>query len=261
VNDWNSLGIVWEDIVTKVAKHELTACNGGRCLNYLEILNEPTCNFLKVGSGDTSWSSESQAADLYYFYAATAARAADSALILGGDGDCKHGPSTWGDLPTIIGDAGIKSGGLLKFVSYHDYTPDEAFDNIGNLASILSSNGYSGLPIFMTEWNYTFVNGTTDPHVVGNEATTYVGDQFIFFSQQPQMKGTALYTMLPNNVAANSYEDCTNCIITQGLYSVNGSSRTLCQPDEDLSAHVCGFGLRRRHIQRLPCNPIGSQRQ
>lgn len=227
VNDWNHLGIVWEDIVTKIVKHALTGCNSGRCLNYLEILNEPTCGFLNVGSGDSSWSNEAQAADLVYFYAATAARAADSGLTLGGDGDCKHGPSSWGDLPTIVGDGNIKSGGQLKFVSYHDYTPDEAFDNIGNLASILSSNGYSGLPIFMTEWNYTFTNGTTDPHVVGNEATTYVGDQFIFFSQQPQMKGTALYTMLPNNVPANSFEDCTNCIITQGLYSVNGSSFTL----------------------------------
>lgn len=227
VNNWNSLGIVWEDIVTKVVKHELTACSGGRCLNYLEILNEPSCGFLNVGSGDTSWSSEAQAADYYYFYAATAAHAADSALILGGDADCNNGPTNWGDLPTIMEDSSIKSGGLLNFVSYHDYTPDEAGDNISDLSSLLSTNGYSGLPIFLTEWNYTYTNGTTNSHVVGDEATTYVGDQFIFFSQQPQMKGTALYTMLPNNVDANSYEDCTGCIITQGLYSVSGSTYTL----------------------------------
>jgi len=226
-NNWDSLGIVWEDIITKIVKHEMTACNGGSCLNYMEILNEPSCNFLNIGSGDTSWSSEAQAADLYYFYAATAAHAADSALILGGDADCNHGPTNFGDMPTIVEDSTIESEGLLNFVSYHDYTPDEAGDNISDVATLLSNNGYSGLPIFLTEWNYTYTNPTTDPHVVGDEATTYVGDQFIFFSQQPQMKGTAFYTMLPNNVDASSYEDCTGCIISAGLYSVNGSSYTL----------------------------------
>jgi len=257
VNNWDSLGIVWEDIVTKIVKHELTACNGGACLNYLEILNEPTCGFLNVGSGDTSWSSEAQAADYYYFYAATAAHAADSTLILGGDADCNNGPSSWGDLPTIIEDSTIKSEGLLKFASYHDYTPDEAGDNIGDLSTLLSDNSYSGLPIFLTEWNYTYTNGTTDPHVVGDEAATYVGDQFIFFSQQSQMKGTALYTMLPNNVDASSYEDCTGCIITQGLYSVSGSTYTLANQMRTYRLMAVDLGLGAGTFSAFPATLSG----
>ena len=182
-NNWDSLGIVWEDIVTKVVKQELTACNGGPCLNYMEILNEPTCGFLNVGSGDTSWSSEAQAADYYYFYASTPAHAADPALILGGDADCNHGTSSFGDMPTLIADQTLKAEGLLNFVSYHDYTPDEAGDNVSEVSTMLSNNGYSGLPIFLTEWNYTGANGTTDPHVVGDQAATYIGDNLIFFSE------------------------------------------------------------------------------
>ena len=261
VNNWNSLGIAWEDIVTKVVKHELTACNGGACLNYLEIENEPTCNnWMKIGSGDTSWTGgQAQVVELYYYYAAVAAHAADSALVIGGPAECESGPTDWGYIPDLLTFSYFSKGGggLLSFVSYHDYTPDEAYDNVSDLSSIMSTDGYGGDPIFMTEWNYTWVNGTTDPHVVGDEATTYIGDTLIFFSQQAQMKGGGIYTMLPNNVAASSYEDCPGCIITQGLYSVNGSTYTLANQMRTYRLMSVDLGLGSGTFKAFPATLSG----
>ncbi|WP_176441701.1 beta strand repeat-containing protein [Granulicella rosea] len=221
---------VYEDMVYKIIQHENTACNGGQCLTYLEILNEPDCNNLLLAAGDSSWSSEAAAADSVYTYAATGARAANPALIIGGDAECRDS-GTFGTLSTLLADANLKAKGLLQFVSYHDYNPSEANDNITTLQAIITADGYPAtMPIFLDEYNYTFTNPNSDPHVVGKEAATYIGDQLIFFSQQVGLQEAGIFTLLPNNALTTPYEDCNNCIFSNGLYSVNGDGTYTLAP-------------------------------
>jgi ricin-type beta-trefoil lectin protein len=159
---------------------------------------------------------------------ATAARAANPSLIIGGDGELY---GTFADLDVLLADTTLKSAGVFQFASFHSYTADEANDNITTLQSTIVGDGYpSTFPIFMTEWNYSYSGSFTEPHIAGIERATYVGDQLVFFLRQPGLTGTALFTLLPNNVATSPYEDCNNCILNTGLYSVDGSNTYTLAP-------------------------------
>ena len=216
-NDSTHIPIVWQDIVYKIIQHENTACNGGQCLDYVEMPNEPACGYFQIVSGDGSWpGGKTQALDVVYTNGALAARAANPAIMIGGDAEgCSSGFS---DLSVLIRDRNIQSKGLLQFASYHSYVPNEGSDRIASLQSILTSSGYpSTFPIFITEWNWAQTNSY--------EETTYIGESLIFYSKQPGLKGTDIYTLLPTNVEVNPYEDCGCIIGSQGSYSV-GSDNT-----------------------------------
>ncbi|NYF81322.1 hypothetical protein [Granulicella arctica] len=228
---------VWQDIVTKIVEHE------GSSLNYLEILNEPTCGF--VATSGSSYGSAGAAADDMYYYAAVAARAGSSSLIIGGDGDCENSGS-FGALSKIIPDSRLTSN-LLQFVSYHIYSPTAAAsDNIGTLEALLANNGRSGLPIFITEWNYNYTANTTDPHIVGGETITYAVMQFMLWSTQSQLAGVDIYSFIPSNEVLSAYEDCSGCDnIAQGFYRVNSGTTTLATQSRayQLMSVALGLGL------------------
>jgi hypothetical protein len=216
-NDSTHIPIVWQDIVYKIIQHENTACNGGQCLDYVEMPNEPACGYFQIVSGDGSWpGGKTQALDVVYTNGALAARAANPEIMIGGDAEgCSSGFSY---LSVLIKDPNIKSKGLLQFASYHSYAPNEGSDRIASLQSILTSSGYpSTFPIFISEWNWAQTNSY--------EQTTYIGESLISYSKQPGLKGTDIYTLLPTNVEVNPYEDCGCIIGSQGSYSV-GSDNT-----------------------------------
>ncbi len=227
---------VWQDIVTKVVEHL------GSNLNYLEIMNEPTCGFLTTTR--SSYGSVGAAADDLYYYSAVAARSGNSSLIIGGDADCNNSGS-FGALSNIIPDSRLTSN-LLQFVSYHIYSPTAAAsDNIGTLESLLSNNGRSGLPIFITEWNYNYTSNTDDPHVVGDETVTYAVMQFMVWSTQPQLAGVDIFSFIPNNEELSPYEDCSGCDdIAQGFYSMNGSTATLVTQSRAYQLLSVALGMR-----------------
>lgn len=228
---------VWQDIVTKIVEHE------GSNLDYLEILNEPL-NFLDISG--SPYSTIGTAADDIYYYAAVAARTGNSTLIIGGDADSDNSGS-FGALSNIIPDSRLTSN-LLQFVSYHVYGPTAAAsDNIGTLETLLANNGRSGLPIFITEWNYADARTTTDPHEVGGETITYVVMQFMVWSKQPQLAGLDIFSFIPNNEELSPYEDCTGTCddFSAGFYSVNGSATTLVTQSRayQLMSVAMGLGL------------------
>ena len=207
---------VWQQIVTAIIEHL------GSNLNYIELLNEPTYEFNLSGSPYTSVNS---AVDAYYYYGATAARAGSSTLIIGGDGEAS---GTFSTLNSLIEDTTLTAN-LLQFVSYHSYSSNAASgDSIATLASTLSSNGRAGLPIFLTEWNYTPSASSGDIEVVGNEVVTWMSLQMMLFSTQTQLSGADYFSFLPNNEVISSYEDCSNCDDYQlAFYSGNNGVATL----------------------------------
>jgi hypothetical protein len=206
---------VWQDIVKKIYTRYQSQ------LNYIEILNEPG-GFLSIAG--SPYTSNAAAADDYYYYTEQAIRSVSTSVKLGGDADAHVGGS-FGDLGTILGDRRLGSN-AINFVSYHIYSTNPPNnDQIGAMTTLLNNNGRSGLPIFITEWNYSLKN-SADPHVSGIEAVPFVGASFLEFMQQPQLSGATYFSLLPNNVNLNQYEDC-NCTSNLAFYHWANNQATL----------------------------------
>jgi hypothetical protein len=205
---------VWQYIVKAIVVHE------GSNLNYIELLNETQYEISLTGSPYTTLQS---AVNDYYYYGAVAARSGSSSIKIGGDADATHSFAT---LPGLIADTTITSN-LLQFVSYHVYGTNPAGDdNIASLASTLSSNGRGGLPIFLTEWNYTI--GVSSPNVNGVTVVNFVAYQLMVMTGQPQLSGAAYFSFLPNNEVISPYEDCSGCVnYTKAFYSGTNGIATL----------------------------------
>jgi len=205
---------VWQQIVTAIVEHL------GSNLNYIELLNEPTVEFGLAGSPYTSVEA---AVDDYYYYGAVAARAGNSSLKIGGDGEVA---GTFSTLDSLIEDAKLTSN-LLEFVSFHSYSSNPASNNIATLASTLSSNGRAGLPIFLTEWNFSI--GQSSPEIDdGNQTVNFAAWQLMEMTGQTQLSGAAFFSFLPNNETISSYEDCSGCDnYPLAFYSGNNGAATL----------------------------------
>ncbi|OAS18030.1 hypothetical protein A8708_28905 [Paenibacillus oryzisoli] len=213
--DWS----VYQDIIKKIITKY------GSKLDYVEPLNEPMTSNMLSRSGSPYTSQQTAAKDIYY-YTVKAIRAVNTTVQVGGDGDDKQG-GDFGALGTILRDTRLSSTDI-QFVSYHAYSSDPvAKSQIGAMNTLLSNSGRAGLPIFIDEWNYTYVGDTTDPHVVGNQAATFVGTTLMKFMLQPSVKGAAFMSFLPTNVVLSPYEDCPSCVIKQGLYTWNNNTATL----------------------------------
>ena len=205
---------VWQQIVTAIVQHL------GSNLDYIELLNETQYEISLTGSPYTSVQT---AVNDYYYNGAVAARAGSSAIKIGGDADATH---SFNSLPGLIADTAISSN-LLQFVSYHVYgTNPIGTDNISTLASTLSSNGRGGLPIFITEWNYTI--GVSSPNVNGVSVVNFVAYQLMVMTGQAQLSGAAYFSFLPNNEVISPYEDCSGCVnYSKAFYSGTNGVATL----------------------------------
>jgi len=205
---------VWQQIVTAIVAHL------GSNLNYIELLNETQYEISLTGS---PYSTLQSAVNDYYYYGAVAARAGSSSIKIGGDADATTSFQT---VTGLIEDTTITSN-LLQFVSYHCYGTNPAGnDNIASLASTLSSNGRGGLPIFLTEWNYTI--GVSSPNVNGDTVVNFVAYQLMVMTGQSQLSGAAYFSFLPNNEVISPYEDCSGCDnYSKAFYSGTNGVATL----------------------------------
>jgi len=205
---------VWQYIVKAIVVHE------GSNLNYLEVLNETQYEISLTGSPYTTLQS---AVNAYYFEGATGARAGSSSLKIGGDADATTNFNT---LPGLIEDTGISSN-LLQFVSYHVYSSNPVTgDNIASLASTLSNNGRGGLPIFLTEWNYT-IGANCNCIDDGNETVNFTAQMLMEMTGQTQLSGAAFFSFLPNNEVISGYEDCGCSNYPFAFYSGTNDVATL----------------------------------
>jgi len=205
---------VWQQIVTAIVEHL------GSNLDYIELLNETQYEISLTGSPYTTLQS---AVNAYYYNGAVAARAGSSSIKIGGDAD---GTTSFQTVTGLIEDTALTSN-LLQFVSFHSYGTNPAGnDNIASLASTLSSNGRGGLPIFLTEWNYTI--GVSSPNVNGVSVVNFVAYQLMVMTGQPQLSGADYFSFLPNNEVISPYEDCSGCTnYTKAFYSGTNGVATL----------------------------------
>jgi hypothetical protein len=186
---------VWQYIVKKIIAHE------GSYLDYVELLNEPTYFMTLTGS---SYSTLPAASKDYYYNGAVAARAASSSIIIGG---CADASGVFDDVNAIIADTRNTSN-LLQFVSFHSYSTNPASTSIATLATTLTNNGRSGLPIFLTEWNSS---SETSTDMIGDTAANFVAWQLMELTGVTQLTGADYFSFLPNNEVLSPYEDCSAC--------------------------------------------------
>lgn len=227
---------VWQDIVGKIITRYASK------FDYVEILNEPASgNFITLTG--SPYSTKAAAAKDIYYYTAAGIRAVNTSLTIGGDADAKLG-GDFGALGTILRDTRNTSS-MIQFVSYHVYAPNPpGSDQYTAIQTLLNNSSRSGLPIFITEYNHNFNASTTDAHVVGNTAVTFMGTTLLGFMTQPQIKGAAIYGFLPNNAVLDPQEDCVGCSnIAQGFYSWNGSSATLVKQSRAFRLLSLSMGL------------------
>jgi hypothetical protein len=195
--DGSPLGVptnwsVWQQIVTAIVQKL------GSNINYVELLNEPN-NFLYIAG--SPYSTLNEAVQAYYYNGAVAVRAANSSVLIGGDGEASS--SLFKTLDAIIEDSAITSN-LFQFASYHRYEPDPGADNyLAPLQSTLSSYGRGGLPIFMTEWN-----DSTEYGLSGNGIIPFVAENLMIFSTLPGLSGADYFSFLPGNEVVSGYEEC-----------------------------------------------------
>lgn len=213
--DWD----VYQDIIKKITTHYT------QYFDYLEILNEPNGSFVSITN--SPYTNKITAITDIYYYTASAIRAVNTTIPIGGEGDHRPG-GDFGAIGSILRDSRIPND-WVNFVSWHTYDPNPSVSAQADaMTTLLNSTGHSGTPGFVNEYNYNFTAGTTDPHVIGNQTVSYIGTTLLGFMSQPQIKGAAIYALLPNNVVLDPQEDCIGCTnIAQGLYSWDGTSATM----------------------------------
>lgn len=145
--DWS----VYQDIVTKVYRH----CRGS--IDYLEVWNEPDCQFLSLANAsETAYPTKLAAYTAIYSHVASAVRSVDAGVPIGGPalGDplnYRYSPS-W--VASLLANPEIAPN--LNFISYHHYrnsTSDYTGEYAQNYAGIPHAKK---LPIFVDEWNYDY---------------------------------------------------------------------------------------------------------
>lgn len=169
--DWN----VYEELVQK-AYLKYKSYN---CVAYIEIWNEPTGHFLDL-TGSPYTSRLTAYKDIYY-HTAKAIRAVDSSIPLGGPtaGDSKAWCIAWAD--SMLSDPRIAKD--VNFLSYHLYDKSSGSDSsdIANWKAVATKYGKPDMPIFITEWNYSYDLGIIPMNNESPDAISFVGKRLTDF--------------------------------------------------------------------------------
>ncbi|MEW5297227.1 MAG: hypothetical protein WDW36_000451 [Sanguina aurantia] len=167
--DWN----VWMDIVQKIC----LALKTHSALRYIEIWNEPDGNLFLTIANSPYTSNIAAYLDIYY-YTVKAIRA--SGLVVKIGGPAGTGPTnTLHTVDAMLGNASISSD--IDFVSYHHYDGDSGADvlSVALYAALAAQHGRPGLPVYVTEWNFSFTKWVDATGVT--DAISYVGRRLTAF--------------------------------------------------------------------------------
>lgn len=156
-NDLNA----WSFYVTNIVQHVYQKYG----IKYWEIGNEPSGKFFFKGSMSSFFK--------FYIETAKAIKKVDNNILVGGFADNAFYVKAYSDFFTIIRKY---DPNLLNFVTFHwygdwgggngKYNPKDIFSISEKLKETMDSSGFSGMPIFLTEWN-----------LVGNNPPPWGGDQ------------------------------------------------------------------------------------
>jgi len=184
--DWT----VYEELVQKVYQKYKTY----NCVEYIEIWNEPTGQFLDL-TGSPYTTRYSAYKDIYY-HTAKAIRAVDTAIPLGGPtaGDSKAWCIAWAD--SMLNDPRIAKD--VNFLSYHLYDKNSGSDpsDIANWKAVATKYGKTDMPIFITEWNYSYDLGIIPMNNESPDAISFVGKRLTDFYVN-HLVGANIYAMWP----------------------------------------------------------------
>ena len=169
--DW----VVFEELMQKV----FTKYKTYNSLAYVEIWNEPTGEFLDL-TGSAYTDRLTAYKDIYY-HTAKAIRAIDANIPLGGPtaGDSKAWCIAWAD--TMLNDPRISKD--VNFLSYHLYDKSAGTDpmDIANWKDVAAKHGKTDMPIFITEWNYSYDLGIIPMNNESTDAISFVGKRLTDF--------------------------------------------------------------------------------
>jgi len=169
--DW----IVFEEFVQKM----FLKYKSYNCVEYIEIWNEPTGQFLDL-TGSPYTDRLTAYKDIYY-HTAKAIRAVDANIPLGGPtaGDSKAWCIAWAD--SLLSDNSIAPN--VNFLSYHLYDHSAGTDSadIANWKAVAAKHGKIDMPIFMTEWNYSWDLGIIPMNNESTDAISFVGKRLTDF--------------------------------------------------------------------------------
>lgn len=169
--DWN----VYEELVQKLYLKYKTY----NCVEYIEIWNEPTGEFLDL-TGSPYTSRLTAYKDIYY-HTAKAIRAVDTTIPLGGPtaGDSKAWCIAWAD--SMLSDQRIAKD--VNFLSYHLYDKGAGSDpsDIANWKAVATKYSKPDMPIFITEWNYSWDLGIIPMNNESPDAISFVGKRLTDF--------------------------------------------------------------------------------
>ncbi|MFW5703299.1 MAG: GH39 family glycosyl hydrolase [Patescibacteria group bacterium] len=186
--DWD----VYEDIVKK--HYRLYRDH----VDYLEIWNEPNLPeddaFLDVSETELS---KSEAYELIYYHAARAIRAVDLEINDGKTtplgGPVSASPVDSSFLKPLL--TNPETAALLDFVSYHQYET-KPFKQNTNYTNIIDSYSTKTLPIFITEWNYSWKNGEMENIATTARGITYTSNMIINYLKDG-ITGANFHTLTP----------------------------------------------------------------
>lgn len=151
---------VWQQVVQAMVQHYVDLGHTGW---YWEVWNEPDLGGFWAGTQ----------AQYNAMYQATAAgvKAADPAAKIGGPATAQGGWAFFGGFTEFLG---ANPNVPLDFASFHTYGPDPTFGLVDQAKSRLGAAGRTNVPIFVTEWNITFVlNGGAGAPPDTNQAASY----------------------------------------------------------------------------------------
>ena len=169
--DWT----VFEELVQKM----FLKYKSFNCVGYIEIWNEPTGQFLDL-TGSPYTDRLTAYKDIYY-HTAKAIRAVDANIPLGGPtaGDSKAWCIAWAD--SLLSDNRISKD--VNFLNYHLYDHSAGNDSadIANWKAVAAKHGIMDMPIFITEWNYSWDLGIIPINNESTDAISFVGKRLTDF--------------------------------------------------------------------------------
>lgn len=196
--DWS----VYEELVQKVYLKYKTY----NCVEYIEIWNEPTGQFLDL-TGSPYTSRLTAYKDIYY-HTAKAIRAIDSAILLGGPtaGDSKAWCIAWAD--SMLSDPRIAKD--VNFLSYHYYDKSSGSDSsdIANWKAVAIKYGKPDMPIFITEWNYSWDLGIIPMNNESPNAISFIGKRLTDFYVN-HLFGATIFSMFQYSSTNKWRQDMT----------------------------------------------------
>ncbi|MEW5309837.1 MAG: hypothetical protein WDW38_001689 [Sanguina aurantia] len=167
----NDMG-VWCDIVMKIGLYMKQFPS----VRYIEVWNEPEGKFLTLGG--SPYTDRTAAYLDIYLHTAQGIRASGWDVDIGGPAAC-HPYGNQQLCEAMLGNAAICDE--VKFLSFHEYDEGAVCEaaNLAAFQAVGARHGRPNIPVFLTEWNYTWKIEDCPLNSSSTDAISYVGRRLV----------------------------------------------------------------------------------